>query len=127
MSDKYKCWRCGHELGDIPRSLPRLEQCPACEADLHVCRLCCNYKPSLSSKCDHDLAEPAREVDVANFCQYLRINSQAYVAKTADKEQQAKDKLAALFGDESAEKATESSDDPTDKLKSLFDELPRDE
>lgn len=124
MTDKYKCWRCGHELGDIPRSLPRLEQCPACEADLHVCRLCCYYKPSLSRKCDHDLAEPAREVDIANFCQYLHINSQAYVEKEVDKAKQAEEKLAALFGVESTAKTTATSDDPMDKLKSLFDDLP---
>lgn len=124
MTDKYKCWRCGHEMGDIPRSLPRLEQCPACEADLHVCRLCRYYKPSLSSKCDHDLAEPAREVDIANFCQYFRINGQAYVAKEVDKAKQAEEKLAALFGDESTTNITAASDDPMDKLKSLFDDLP---
>jgi len=125
MTAEFKCWRCGHQLRDLPKSLPRLEQCPACEADLHVCRFCRYYKPSLSTKCDHDLAEPAREVDIANFCQYFTINSQAYIAKNTDMARQAEEKLAALFGDEGgAEKHMTASDDPMEKLKSLFNDLP---
>ena len=107
--------------------MPRLEQCPACEADLHVCRFCRYYKPSISGKCDHDLAEPAREVDIVNFCHYFRPNSEAFIAIEADKEKQARDKLALLFGDEQTETDNnETSDDPLEKLKSLFNELPGD-
>lgn len=124
MTAKYKCWCCGYELGELPRPLPRLEQCPACEADLHVCRFCRYYKPSVSGKCDHDLAEPAREVDLANFCHYFRPSSQAFIAKEADKEKQARDKLAALFGEEGQEGKPAASDDPMEKLKSLFNDLP---
>ena len=40
------------------------------------------------------------KVDIANFCQYFRPSSEAFIAKEADKEKQARDKLAALFGDD---------------------------
>ena len=126
MAAKFKCWRCGHDLGELAKPLPRLEQCPACEADLHVCRFCRFYKPTILGKCDHDLAEPAREVDIANFCQYFVPSSQAFVAKEADKERQAREKLAALFGEDSVSDSTAKSDDPLEKLKSLFNELPDD-
>ena len=125
MAAKYRCWRCGHELGELPKPMPRLEQCPACEADLHVCRFCVYYKPSISGKCDHDLAEPAREIDLANFCHYFRPSSQAFIAQEADKEKAAREKLATLFGDENTDADDiASADDPLEKLKSLFNELP---
>ncbi|MFO7603620.1 MAG: hypothetical protein R6X06_07375 [Gammaproteobacteria bacterium] len=126
MTTQFKCWRCGHGLVALPKNLPRLEQCPACEADLHVCRFCRSYKPSLIRKCDHDLAEPAREVDIANFCQYFRASSQAYVAKEADKARQAQEKLAALFGEPAETEHKTPSDDPMEKLKSLFKDIQRD-
>ena len=124
MTTQFNCWRCGHGLADLPKNLPRLEQCPACEADLHVCRFCRYYKPSLIRKCDHDLAEPAREVDIANFCQYLRASSQSYVAREADKERQARAKLAALFGESPAQdQQANRYDDPLAKLKSMLKDL----
>lgn len=125
MAAKFRCWRCGHELGDLPKPLPRLEQCSACEADLHVCRFCRYYKPNITGKCDHDLAEPAREVDLANFCHYFLPHTEAYVAKEAEKERQAREKLAALFGDEPVDGDNKQQEDDTlDLLKSMIKDLP---
>ena len=123
MTGKLVCWRCGEALGDIPKPIPRLFKCRQCEADLHVCLMCRHYNPRYSSKCDHEMAEPARERDLANFCHYLKLKPNAFVEKAFDQSKEAEAKLKALFGDTEEEQdiaKNESSDDPMEKLKSLF-------
>lgn len=93
------CWRCGASLKDIPKPLVRLAQCKACGADLHVCRLCKFYNPNHFEKCDHEMAEPAREVDVANFCHYFRPKADAYIPQEKSRADDAMAQLKALFGD----------------------------
>lgn len=119
------CWRCGASLEDIPTPFARLAQCKSCGADLHVCRLCKFYNPNHFEKCDHELAEPAREVDVANFCHYFRPVVNAYHAEENSRADAAMAQLKALFG----ERGTGSTDEPaTDQnkntdAKSKFDAL----
>ena len=103
------CWRCGVSLKDIPRPFTRLAQCKACGADLHVCRLCKFYNPGHFEKCDHDMAEPAREVDVANFCHYFRPRSDAYNPREKSRADDAMTQLKALFGDDEANSEKDSS------------------
>ncbi|MDX1594753.1 MAG: hypothetical protein R3298_10905, partial [Gammaproteobacteria bacterium] len=98
MAEKPVCWRCGAPLrDDLPRIFPRLEKCLACGSDLHVCRQCRFYAPQYTTKCSHDRAEPAREVDVANFCAHFRLRTGAY-AGGADATARARDRLDAMFG-----------------------------
>ena len=122
------CWRCGASLKELPKPLVRLAQCKVCAADLHVCRLCKFYNPNHFEKCDHELAEPAREVDVANFCHYFRPRPDAYNPKEKSKADEAMAQLKALFagtGNESssangkAVEQTKKSDTKT-KLDDLF-------
>lgn len=93
------CWRCGASLKDFPMPLVRLAQCKACGADLHVCRLCKFYNPNHFEKCDHEMAEPAREVDVANFCHYFRPHPGAYNPQEKSRADDAMAQLKALFDD----------------------------
>ena len=93
------CWRCGTSLKDMPKPLIRLAQCKACGADLHVCRLCKFYNPNHFEKCDHELAEPAREVDIANFCHYFRLKPGAYNPQEKSRAENAMAQLKALFGE----------------------------
>jgi len=116
------CWRCGASLKDLPKPLVRLAQCKSCGADLHVCRLCKFYNPNHFEKCDHDMAEPAREVDVANFCHYFRARVGAYNAEEKSRSDDAMAQLKALFGDtESEQKPDQVSDNDVDRAK--FDAL----
>lgn len=123
------CWRCGASLQHIPQPLVRLAQCKACGADLHVCRLCKFYNPRHSDKCDHELAEPAREVDVANFCHYFRPRPGAYNPQEKSRADDALAQLQALFddGEKTSPHAQEkaSPDAETDKPcdKDRFDAL----
>lgn len=127
MSAKLVCWKCGHPLRkDLPRTFPRLEQCKQCGSDLHVCRMCRHYAPRYISLCDHELAEPPRDRELANFCQYFKPDPHAYVGREQREASAAKRQLDALFGgggpaageDEPA--AAKTADDPLDALNALF-------
>lgn len=124
MAPTLDCWRCGAVLrDDLPRIFPRLEKCRACGSDLHVCRMCRFYAPQYTSKCSHDRAEPAREIDIANFCQHFRLRHGAY-AGGADATSQARSELDALFGgdppsDADTDDAT-ATDNPVAELDALF-------
>ena len=37
---ELSCWKCGASLAELTLPLRRLEECRACGAELHVCRLC---------------------------------------------------------------------------------------
>ncbi len=93
------CWHCGASLETIPEPFSRLAQCKACRADLHVCRLCRFYDPHHSDHCQHEMAEPAREIDVANFCHYFRPQPNAFSMDMKSKSDDALSQLKALFGE----------------------------
>jgi len=123
------CWHCGASLQQVSLPLTRLAQCKACGADLHVCRLCKFYNPRHSDKCDHELAEPAREVDVANFCHYFRPQAGAYNSQEKSRADDALAQLQALFGDSeeqqpnSPDKASSAADTDKPSDKDRFDAL----
>lgn len=121
------CWRCGASLKNIPTPIVRLAQCKSCAADLHVCRLCKYYNPNHFEKCDHELAEPAREVDVANFCHYFRPKANAYNPQEKSKADEALAQLKSLFADSNTA-TTPTNKQPTDQeerpeAKTKFDDL----
>lgn len=121
------CWRCGKSLKDIPLPFTRLQQCKHCHADLHVCRLCRFYNPAVSEKCNHDLAEPARDIELANFCQYFKPVSNAFNEKNHGREEDAMARLKSLFGDDAQDATADSYNDDTktdyEKAKDKFDAL----
>jgi len=120
------CWRCGEMLRDeLPRIFPRLEKCLACSSDLHVCRMCRFYAPQYTTHCSHDRAEPAREIDIANFCTHFRLRRDAYDGAAAAGEK-SRGELDTLFDAEppATEERTaplaEQGDNPLSDLKALF-------
>jgi hypothetical protein len=92
------CWRCGAVIKPAQRPISRLERCHACQADLHVCRLCRHYTTRMTGYCDHDHAEPPRERERANFCQYFKPRPGAFTPGEGAVDRRARDGLEALFG-----------------------------
>jgi len=121
------CWQCGESLKEIPRPFTRLEQCRHCHADLHVCVMCRFYNPRMSDKCDHELAERAREFEIANFCQYYKPKPDAFNPTTRSTAYDAMQKLQSLFGEEESDtsdaKKTPLSKDDLEEAKKRFDDL----
>ncbi len=126
MSANLVCWRCGEALRkDLPRVFPRLEKCRGCGADLHVCRLCRHHAPRYISQCDHELAEPPRDRELANFCQYFKPRTAAFEARQAKAAKDARSALDSLFaGGESGEAGPKTdggaADEHSAALRALF-------
>ena len=98
MPTELVCWKCGASLKAVARPLSRRAECPACHADLHVCRLCQLYNPNISDRCNEPRAEHPRDTERANFCDYFKPKAGAFRAADSAKVQAAKARLDELFG-----------------------------
>ncbi len=99
MTEEFICWRCSVPLTDLILPMSRREECSACQADQHVCKMCEFF---INGRCEEERAEHVSDTDRANFCDYFKPSSQQNNHNT-DKSAAAKAQLAALFGDELTE------------------------
>ena len=51
MANSLVCWRCGTSLAALSLPLRRLNVCKACNAELHVCKMCVEYDTSYAKHC----------------------------------------------------------------------------
>jgi len=112
---ELSCWRCGASLAALSLPLRRLEECSACRAELHVCRMCVAYDPRTARKCREDDAEEVKNKDQANFCDYFKPRPGAFNPALAAAERGARDALAGLFG-ESGRSGGKPEESPADVL-----------
>jgi hypothetical protein len=88
--------------------------------------MCRFYAPQYTTNCSHDRAEPAREIDIANFCSHFRLRHDAHDGTGGGERMH--DDLDALFGgdtNETGEPGKEGSPpndepNPMADLNSLF-------
>lgn len=71
MAEPFVCWRCGASLASFTLPLSRTDECRACRAELHVCRLCRFYDTSKSRSCAEPVADEVHDKMRANFCGYF--------------------------------------------------------
>lgn len=109
------CWRCGESLSALTLPLRRLEVCPACQAELHVCKLCEFYDTSVAKSCREPVADEVRDKEHANFCDYFRPAVNAHVDLSTARSSAAS-QLKALFGEETGQQPA----DPESDLEQLF-------
>lgn len=88
------CAFCGNKV-EIETKVMRNDVCPHCSRDLRCCRQCKFYDLHAYNSCKEVLAERVVDKERSNFCEYFvpRGSSQ----ETADREQNAKEALEALF------------------------------
>ena len=98
MSDALRCWRCGASVADLPLPLARRAECTACEADLHVCRLCELYRRGIAKECREPVAEEVKDKERANFCDYFQASPQAFTEADTGDAVAARAELSTLFG-----------------------------
>ena len=98
MSDELVCWRCGASLASLALPLGRIEECPACRSQLHVCRLCRSWDRTRPKQCREDDAEEVRDKERANFCDWFKPRSGAFDAAGAAAESAARATADSLFG-----------------------------
>jgi hypothetical protein len=93
------CWKCGASLEGMLLPLSRQDKCRACNADLHVCRLCRFYNDRISDHCNEPLAAGlVSDVTRANFCDYFKPRPDAWHVADTRAAASTKDALDALFG-----------------------------
>lgn len=110
MGGELRCYRCGESLAAMSLPIGRLEECPACAVQLHVCRMCVNFHPQVPKQCREDDAEEVREKERANFCDWFRPSPDAHDPRYARGEVRARGQLAALFGDDPADSGEQDPD-----------------
>jgi len=119
------CYRCGASLSGLPMPLSRLEECPGCTVQLHVCRMCVNFDQQRPKGCTEDDAIEVRDKKSANFCDYFKPRENAFTPDDIEADTAARQDLAALFGEASAP-GDESTDlirpDPLAEARSLFED-----
>jgi hypothetical protein len=49
--------------------------CPQCDAELHACVMCRHFDPHAARQCREPQAEPPREKDRANFCDFFDLGT----------------------------------------------------
>lgn len=122
MSEELVCWRCGAALVGVILPMSRREECAACGADQHVCKLCRHYAPGRAGECDEERAEVPSDRESANFCDWFEPRAGAFRSGAAAAGGAAAE-LAALFGDQppaaGADEPSES-ERAEEALKKLF-------
>jgi hypothetical protein len=125
MTNNLVCWKCGESISAIPQPIGRRDACPACHADLHVCRMCEFYDLRVSKACREPVADEVKDKERTNFCDYFRVKPEAYQVTSTSEAEAAKAQLEALFGgrpDESKQDDSQLSeaDAAREKLEQLF-------
>ena len=121
MSNDLRCYRCGASIAALTLPLGRLEECPSCTMQLHVCRMCVFFDPRVPKQCREDDAEEVKEKERANFCDYFKPSPDAHDPRFAAAEAQARDQLEGLFRDGGGSDASNGSgDDDLSEADKLF-------
>jgi hypothetical protein len=122
MNDGLVCWKCGASLEEMLLPLSRQDKCRACNADLHVCRLCRFYNSRVSDHCNEPLAAgQVGDVSRANFCDYFTPRPDAWQAADTQSAASAKNALDALFDNPTPGEAdTSTADSHRAELDALF-------
>jgi hypothetical protein len=58
------------------------EECIHCRADMHVCKNCDFYDPKAYNECHESSADPVKEKERANFCDFYRPSTRGSGAKS---------------------------------------------
>ena len=98
MSHDLVCWKCGASLAALSLPLRRLDECPRCRAELHVCRMCVDYDTRVAKHCREPTAEEVSDKTYANFCDHYKPRAGAYTPPNTAEIAKSLSELEKLFG-----------------------------
>jgi hypothetical protein len=101
VSHNLCCYRCGESLAALSLPISRRDQCPACSADIHVCKMCTHFDANATRQCREDGAEDVKEKERPNFCDWFVASESAFDPNRKSVADEAKSALDALFGNSS--------------------------
>ncbi len=84
------------DLG-LGRAAGRRDECPHCRAPLHACLNCAAYDETARYGCREPQAEPPRDKDAANYCDFFVFRKGPRAPKEEDPRAKALADLDALF------------------------------
>lgn len=114
MSKKMVCWQCGSTLENVIFPVSRREECLFCHADQHVCKMCKEFDGS--AHCQEPRAEEPKDREKANFCDYFLPSFQNFVKAKNTSAENAKAKLAELFGEDTIDIVNTSNTQTDEQL-----------
>ena len=114
------CWKCGAALADVLVPFARVAECPACRADLHVCRMCVFFDPGVRRGCKEPVADEVTDRERANFCGYFTPEPGLGPGMEDGAAQAARAELDSLF---SLSSSNDASPSDADEAKRRLDEL----
>lgn len=79
---EVKCFECGETLS-FEGNISRREECGRCGADVRVCKNCQFYDPKVYNECKETSADPVREKERSNLCDYFAPGSSASAKGTS--------------------------------------------
>jgi len=98
MAHDLVCWQCGAALAALSLPLRRLDECPKCRAELHVCRMCVEFDPRAYQQCREPTVEEVRDKIRANFCDHFKPRAGAWSGGDNLNNDRARSELDKLFG-----------------------------
>ena len=98
MAHDLVCWKCGASLAELTLPLLRLEECPQCHGELHVCRMCIEYDTRVAKHCREPTAEEVSDKTHANFCDHFKPRAAAFTPPNTAEVEKARTELERLFG-----------------------------
>lgn len=122
MAGALACWKCGALLAEVPVPFARVAECPACRADLHVCRMCEFFDPGVRRGCKEPVADEVSARERANFCGYFTPVAGAGPGAGDGAARAARTELDALFGlpSSSSPRSAGDEDEARRRLDDLF-------
>jgi len=91
------CYFCGRKL-DEKLEVFRSSTCESCGKDLKICYNCRFYSKGAHMDCLESVAEPVRDKDRSNFCDYFRFKESTVESSSGDRKERAKEGFQKLFG-----------------------------
>ena len=91
------CYFCGTKL-DEKLEVYRSSTCVHCKKDLKICYNCRFHSLGAHMDCLESIAEPVRDKDRSNFCDYFRFKDSTVKSSSRDQGKRAKEDFQKLFG-----------------------------
>lgn len=76
MAQEVACFKCA-TVSHFEDKVPYRSECAKCLEDLHCCKNCQHFDPNASRQCREPSAEPPREKERSNFCDYFCAKNNA--------------------------------------------------
>ncbi len=96
----YYCYKCSNQLEFAVKGgvvVGRLDTCDHCGANLHCCKNCYFYDPSLHNECRESYTDFIRDREAPNFCSSYRFKDSDEAPASGADMGSAKAKLEDLF------------------------------